>query len=701
MFLEKNRGIFLLSSRNLFFLSLILFFLEYFTKIVISNNIRMNLLGFILAFSGFSWLFFYIKKDEKHYKEKLEPFFKYSFLILLFIITLGSLRFGFIQNIGFLKAIIDLISSYTYPLTLLTIGAGFFTFSFNKEVVDEIEKEKTKEEKAERKREKEFASKFPKINKIFGVRRLVKWMYKLGWKFSIPLVIIILSFITIRVGMPIIYGGSYVDEYRHIFSGISLIENQTFPIMHIMQPEGYRRGAPFSLLVGTFIFLFGKNIFVTKLVPTLFGILNFILVLLINKKFIRDKKTMLLFLTFLTFSPYIIFNHFYIRMYIWYEFVLILSIFLFFNLIKNINEGENKKIVTYSILILLLNYILHFWSFDNGKYIILLVNGLLGAYIFFFELHKLKISTLLFLNKFFSLNILWKTTITILLLFFLYLILDIKESLYWFLRGSLGHPAIEGFRYTNLFFGVNNIYTLFFLLSILILFFYKNSYKNSYKNIFISVSITIFVIHLISSPEIQATRVILYFFPLFYLISTFSVSFYLKILNNKFTSIFLIILLYLILINSYPKNFLDGPYIPNEIIYRDYKSPSLFLIEQCENSEIYSLSHQMRYIPFFYNARIDYQIYFREEYLITNPNYHYDYTSQKFRVTINNIEVITELKSIEEKIKNNVGVCFITKNPERDHTWIMTTPEIIDLMESNLEIKKFRDFIVYYKNRLK
>ncbi|MFT4303765.1 MAG: hypothetical protein ACMXYG_04310 [Candidatus Woesearchaeota archaeon] len=195
-FIEKYNTIFSDTSRNVFILSILLFILEYLSPIRISFYINMNLLTFILIFTGFAWLFFTIQNNQEKYK-KLEPYFKYGFLIFLLIITIGSLRFEFLNNIEIIKLIINTINNYTYIITLITIGFGFLTFYFNRERVEkEIEEEKDAEEKAEQKRAEEFDSKFPTLSKFnLNYQIIENWKQKQYLFFIISILISPLVFI--------------------------------------------------------------------------------------------------------------------------------------------------------------------------------------------------------------------------------------------------------------------------------------------------------------------------------------------------------------------------------------------------------------------------------------------------------------------------------------------------------------------------
>src|SRR3989338_257137 len=151
--------------------------------------------------------------EEKREKDYTVFWAKYLFILSLIIIAVNQ----FIQR--------QIVTDLTPYIIGISIASGFLTFFAGKERAEkEIEDEKEKEEQSEKKRKDEFPSKFPVINKIWGLRSIVKWMYGEGLAFSIAFIIIAMIFIDIKVLMPIIYNGSYLDEYTHIASGIEFFK---------------------------------------------------------------------------------------------------------------------------------------------------------------------------------------------------------------------------------------------------------------------------------------------------------------------------------------------------------------------------------------------------------------------------------------------------------------------------------------------
>jgi 4-amino-4-deoxy-L-arabinose transferase-like glycosyltransferase len=152
---------------------------------------KTNQLNLIFVFLLIEFLIFvFLKKEQERFKEKLNFYLKYGFLIGLSLITISSLKFEFIRNINYLQNVINNLSEYSFPLTLLTIALGFLVFYFNRKKI-----EKNSEELLEGKKAQEFSQKFSKINKIPILRNFIGWRYKEGWFCSITLIIICFLFL--------------------------------------------------------------------------------------------------------------------------------------------------------------------------------------------------------------------------------------------------------------------------------------------------------------------------------------------------------------------------------------------------------------------------------------------------------------------------------------------------------------------------
>jgi hypothetical protein len=474
-------------------------------------------------------------------------------------------------------------------LTALSISLGFLTFySYRNKVEKEIEQEKVNEEKAEKKRAKEFDEKFSKINKIPIFRNIIKWMYKEGWSFSIPLIVITLIFICIKIGMPIIYNGSYIDEYFHIFSGIEFFKTGHFA--EIYYGEYYTRGAYVSFLVGLFFKVFGKTILVAKMVPATIGLINFGLLYKISRHIIGRKKFILLLLIIYSISPWIIFNHFYIRMYVFYEFFILLLTLLFIYNWEYMKSRENIKFLFSLIVIIFIVIILLFFNKEDSVYKIFLFYSCTYLISLFVLTDHIKLSKY---NRIFFL---------LLISVFCILYFDLITKIELFQSLQIAYSSPPDIKYNVTFFEFNQIFSIFFLISsfyfLLPLF---NNKINSIEGIIISLIFLLFILHFFLPLSLQINRGILYFFSLFYL----SIIMLISKFKQRFILILFIILLFSAMIISYPQEFLIAPGLPNEIAYID-NNIYLDVQKNCEDSLI--ITSARPWIPIIYDIKPSYYL---------------------------------------------------------------------------------------------
>jgi hypothetical protein len=120
-FLIKNRKAFMVLFGNLFFLCLILILNGQFTHLLINKFIDVDVLIYLSIILPFLWFFFFIKKNEKYYKEKIEPYFSYFMLLILTLITFLYSQLNFANTTNINKYVI-----------LIFIILSFYTFYFNK-----------------------------------------------------------------------------------------------------------------------------------------------------------------------------------------------------------------------------------------------------------------------------------------------------------------------------------------------------------------------------------------------------------------------------------------------------------------------------------------------------------------------------------------------------------------------------------------
>jgi hypothetical protein len=231
-----------------------------------------------------SVVFYFVQKiriipEEARGKSSIVYYFSHLFLLSLLVIAINQfLERAFITN-------------NLFYISALSIGFGFLTFYANRDRVErEIEGEKISEDKAEKRRGEEFGEKFPRINKIWGLRGIVKWMYKEGWWYGLGLLSIIVLFLGLRF-----YSMDYIDgsdNYNDIAVKALYENGHSF----------YKYSVITTQLMLLSVKTFGFEIWALKLPFILYSLITIIFIYFIAK-FI-DKKVALLSILLFAISPW-------------------------------------------------------------------------------------------------------------------------------------------------------------------------------------------------------------------------------------------------------------------------------------------------------------------------------------------------------------------------------------------------------------
>jgi hypothetical protein len=562
----------------------------------------------------------------------------YFFTALFVIISLNQ----------FLK--IEFITSRLFYLSILAIAFCFMTFYRYREA---SEKNSSGEEEEDNKsiRIEKFPHKFPSVNKIPFLGRIIKWMYSEGWSYSITLLIIILAFLMLKIGLPIAYTGSYIDEYIHIWSGIEFFNSGHFAELYT--GSYYTGGAYVSILVGLFFKIFGQSLFSARMVPALIGIFDFFLLYSISKHTIKKKKYRLFLMAIYLISPWVIFNHFYIRFYIFYEFFLLTLTYCFIKLLES-KKGDSRKVAFYLTAFFLINIVGLLLNSNDSKYLFALISGLLILGLFLFKIklqNGIKISVLLFC------------------IIIIGLVFNIQEKIFFLINAQTIFSTPGDFKYNYYFLELNLLFTSLFFSALAFV------RKSRLKELLLITSfVIVFIVHMISSPDLQVMRGIMYFFPIFYLISISALS---RIEIKKSLKILIGVLLILVLFTNYPTGFFSGPNIPNEIIYKDYKDSSEYAVSLLDGQEVIFTTNPQ--IIHFYGSGGN------KVYLVRdNEDSYYDERLKyeeggKTYYTLTNTEVITSPEDFKKAyLEYQGGVVYIDTHLR---WWI--TSETQNLVQEN------------------
>ena len=355
-FVEKHRGTLLEVTSNIFIMGVVLLLLHHFTNIIVSVWIDTFLLVTVTFTSGFGWFFVYIQKDKEYFKERTEPFFKHSFIVVIVFIIIGSLPLDIVEGNSLLYLFSSFFSSVQFYLILLAMGFSFFIFHFNKERLEEdTELEKKQEEMKEREREEEFDTKFAfsadlkMVNLIFKnwkqknyvafavytliypliwfvklSYRSVKWMYKEGIIYTLIFIGILSLFALIKApyfdysftGEHVMKYSTYVEPAKHMYESNNPFLNQR---KYLADPTNNPQGIFGSFgsipllewgLAATYIIMpFNSLEENTRLFTLFIGILSLIFAYIFFKKWF-SKKQSLIILFGMSINPIINFTYF-------------------------------------------------------------------------------------------------------------------------------------------------------------------------------------------------------------------------------------------------------------------------------------------------------------------------------------------------------------------------------------------------------
>jgi len=573
-------------------------------------------------------------------------------------------------------------------------GQNIFVFLNRvKKTKTDIQREESEKLIQEKQREKEFLKNFSRINRIPVLKNIIRYIYKERWKSLLILILIFSVFISLRILIPVKFDGNYPDEYLHILSGLNFFEEGEFPKLRSVS-DTYNRGAYMSLWVGLLLNVFGKNLFIAKLAPIFIGIINFVLVFLIARCVIKNKFFVYSTLLIFTFNSFSIFNHTYIRFYVFIELFLLLLVYLFFKIIKNIQKTQPLNLLVNVLLVITLNCVSYFCSNDVSKNLLLAATIIGFVYIYFFEIQKLKLNIKYIskpLNRIFNIGLKYKIIFTSLLTLLSYYFFNLSSKINLLLNAST-NTSEKHIGFKELFFEINYL----FAFPLLLVYFIYPWIKNSYQKITIVIFSALFLIHGISSTDLQIVRGMMYIFPLFYIVAfislaIFSRSLFLK--NNKKLVILFFTLLIIgsvgVLNKSYNAVFKNGyPAIPGEIGYHEYKDAYLYMQEDLSDHKII-IANYFDQIGTFYGFSGNYKLNLRSE-----PNNYYGDTGEVKKLYAQ-LPIIYDEEEFYNISKND-KTCVVLKSFSRDH---FLNEESYNFILNNFEkTKEFIGFTFYCKD---
>lgn len=479
----------------------------------------------------------------------------------------------------------------------------------------------------------------------------------------LAVVLVSLVFVLIRLLMPFKFDGSYIDEYWHITSGISLIETGDFAYLY-NDGRPYDRGALLSLWIGFWVSLFGKSILVAKLATVCIAIINYLFFLFLTTRLLVERKFQVLLLALYTLSPWLIFNHFYIRLYITIELFLLVLLVFGYLLHSALKDNHWKSVALYFSLIAIINILIPHVIRDQSEYMLLLASGVMLAFLFIYDFKPQgttsnSIIAVIFGNALFSTNYSRAMVVAVVCVagFF---VLDVSSKLEFLLHGTIAYSSMPGHKYDWFFLQQNAIITLFFVVGVAT-FWWKSC---GYERIFLPVAGALFLVHFASSKDLQIIRGILYFIPFYYLAAVLGLSrifSWLKLNETIRWVLYLIIFssFFYVTVTSVPKSFYWGPRIPIEISYNEYERVYDSVKENCQGRVIVEAAPLTPFIADFYGVTVDY-VLSRESNHELSELFFYDENSGRYFTAWKSVPVLMELKDMTLL---NSSLCLIVRKP--------------------------------------
>ncbi len=592
-----------------------IFILHLLNVINISDTIcsRTFLLSLIYISFFLNYLTF---KKEKTVNLILKSFF--LFLLLLILINL-------VTNIKTLLPFLqDNLDVYLNHLLFLT---GISLILFNKDI-------------------------FIKEKKIKNKKDL--------W-YILALILIALLFLAVHLSM-FRYPGGHPDEFRHILTGKTLVEEGAFPILtRGYDGQGYLRGAPMSILIAIFFSIFGFSTRMAKFVPISLGFSTLLLLYKVSKYVIKDKIIRILSLLLFVLSPWLIFIHFYIRHYVFLEFSFVFTIFLFIKILENIKN--RNRLIIYSSLLLLTNLTNYFLTYDSTKFVIPFVS--LCGIIYLFTSKRIKINPKnKVIKNFLNLKKKKKFFIILIATVIMFLISSIfldYQSLFNTLLSGRTNTVTGHYNFNSFFFGIYSFFTIFLIFGL-----FRNIFsKKNKNNLVFFLVIPIMILHFLSNTPMQIMRVLVYLLPMFYVLACYGLEQVLGVFKkNKFIKVFILITFSLISVsilnNDRELIFSRGyPIFPLEIGYDEFEPMYDYVKENLDGYILIETAYSNQ-SGIVYDVITNYRLDLKKSQVCTYTMY-YDEDEDICRHYYTDTSAIHDREEWNELIENN-SVCVLLRS---------------------------------------
>lgn len=436
---------------------------------------------------------------------------------------------------------------------------------------------------------------------------------------------------------------TYSDEYNHLVSGESIVNGEGLPVLNMyFNGSGYLKGSPMSYIVALLFSLLGVSIESAKLAPIFLGAINLTIVYSLSLQFMKSNIVRIFSLLLFILNPLLIFNHFYIRHYVFLEFSLLLTVLMFSRICYS-GKSTLHKSLTYILCIIFINIINFFLMYDLTRYIVPFAT-LIGI-LFFFMFKKINIFTnnkiVRFMNalspqkRFLSLIIIFMTIFIVLLPF--YNFTPLIEN--FFLAET--NSSSSHYNFSNLFFGFYSFFFIFFIIGLFSTIFSKKN-ENLLQTYFICSSLLI--IHFFSGESMQLLRAMIYILPLFFLLSAYGFENFISLFKEKILRILFVCIFLITSISIFNNDMTltkdyGFPSVPKEITPIEYSDLYEYIKENLDDYLIIYVGYNNQRETFF-GVKSDYKLDLKKSYLDHYAVY-YDTSDNSYRQYYTDTKIIT------------------------------------------------------------
>lgn len=441
----------------------------------------------------------------------------------------------------------------------------------------------------------------------------------------------------ILVAVSQVYTSSYIDEYWHIFAGKDFW--QTGNLAELYSTGVYDRGMVISVLSGALQTLFGDVLWLQNMIPVGMSIVTYgFLMALSRQVWTRQWHLSALLGGVWVLSPWLLFNHQYIRMYVWYELVFVAGLWA----VLASSELPWKRWMMIQLGVLLGLFGVYVSANDSS--VLLPIAGILLTQALIFIVRP-RIGQVTH----------WMRAV------------GVFVGVIGVCISSWGQRQIEIFltkdfifatqeNYLDFFLERNTLVTIFGIVGISI-WLTRGTIK---QRILALVGAVLVTLHLISSPDVQLIRSILYLLPLLYLLSLVPIWFVSqsRSVAGTISAVFLAVMLLWGVYQSYPlEEGFFGPdhlLIPGEISAIEYDRGYQYLKDNCQGRTLYETS-PTPYLGQFYGVEINASVVTQREWLELDTIFRP--VEDEYIVHYSEVPVITDIDDLDQEF------CWIQRTP--------------------------------------